>query len=317
MPVSRRQFISSSCAAAAFSPTFWRPASARMSFEDRFLSIMQLAERLQLLEPRSARAAGNHRTTDLATVVLNGLEAGTSTPEIRSLVRQAGSLLSALNRASREVKALSEGRRAYDFQILKGDYRDKFKNCALRPEHKSEIDGACSFILSPRAKRRYADVADDRKNVRKVPWYLIAAIHFREASSNFLGHLHNGDRLDRLTTDVPRGRPKQRPWPPSPWDPVAAWKISALDALPDLPVVTSWTVEQTLWGFERYNGMGCRDRGIPSPYLWSYSQYYQAGGYSSDGNYSSTWVSKQAGLGLLIKALSERTDEVKLTYEPV
>lgn len=71
-----------------------------------------------------------------------------------------------------------------------------------------------------------------------------------------------------------------------------------------------------LFGFEKYNGFGYRPHSVKSPYVWSYSQFYTKGGYPSDGQWSDGYVSKQAGLGLVTKALSGAApDEVKLEFE--
>ena len=46
---------------------------------------------------------------------------------------------------------------------------------------------------------------------------------------------------------------------------------------------------------ERYNGLGYRRRGRPSPYLWSYSGHYDKGKYVADGRFDPDAESKQCG----------------------
>jgi lysozyme family protein len=55
---------------------------------------------------------------------------------------------------------------------------------------------------------------------------------------------------------------------------------------------------------------------LNSPYLWSYSQYYSRGGYPCDNCWSDSFVSKQAGLAVIIKALSDAAPaDVKFVYD--
>ena len=61
-----------------------------------------------------------------------------------------------------------------------------------------------------------------------------------------------------------------------------------------------------LYSFEKYNGMGYRAKGINSPYLWSYSNYYTKGKYSDDGVYDPELVSQQCGAAVLLRRMSER-----------
>jgi lysozyme family protein len=144
---------------------------------------------------------------------------------------------------------------------------------------------------------------------------VIGAIHFREAGSNFLGHLHNGDNLRQKTKNVPANHPPG-PWPPNPWDARLAFRTSAIDALQKYKSVERWTVERALYTFESFNGFGYRDKNINSPYLWSYSDLYEKGGFPRDHYYDSNWVSKQAGLGLVIRAVSNAAlNENILTFE--
>jgi lysozyme family protein len=49
--------------------------------------------------------------------------------------------------------------------------------------------------------------------------------------------------------------------------------------------------------------MGYKKKGVPSPYLWSYTDQYQAGKYVADGKYDPTAVSKQPGVVAIMKAL--------------
>ena len=140
----------------------------------------------------------------------------------------------------------------------------------------------------------------------------------RHVSFHFMGHLHNGDFLKARTVQVPRNQPNPPAvWPPQPWDAEKAWKISAENALHPFRNVPSWSVERMLYVFEGYNGWGYRDHpGFVTPYLWNYTKFYAGGGYPCDHCWSATYMSKQAGLVSIIKAIADAApSEAKLTFE--
>ena len=60
-----------------------------------------------------------------------------------------------------------------------------------------------------------------------------------------------------------------------------------------------------LFPWEKYNGMGYRPFGVPSPYLWSFSSIYTSGKYVADGRFDPTVVSKQSGAAVMLKALEK------------
>ena len=68
--------------------------------------------------------------------------------------------------------------------------------------------------------------------------------------------------------------------------------------------VTDWSIQNCLVLFERYNGMGYKKKGLPSPYLWSYTQFYKKGKYAFDGKYDANLVSKQPGVAAIMKSLN-------------
>ena len=133
-----------------------------------------------------------------------------------------------------------------------------------------------------------------------IPWEVIAVIHSLEASLNFEGCLHNGDRIigtNRKTYNWPSGR-----------GPFATWEESAYDAIMMkkniIPI--SWTIGNTLDFLERYNGLGYRNyhKDVNSPYIWSGTNHYKKGKYVSDGKWSSSAVSKQVGAFVLLDGLN-------------
>jgi lysozyme family protein len=129
-----------------------------------------------------------------------------------------------------------------------------------------------------------------------VPWFVIAALHSRESDADFATYLGNGERLDRKTMLVPKGR--------GPFD---SWEAGAIDALAldGLDQVKTWSPERACFEIEKFNGFGYRKRGVRSPYLWSFSNHYARGKYVADGRFSATHVDEQCGAIPILKAIME------------
>lgn len=132
-----------------------------------------------------------------------------------------------------------------------------------------------------------------------VPWQVIAALHHREASGSFRCHLHNGDSLDARTVHIPRGRPIVG-------QPPFSWEYSAADALnmKNLREVDWDNLDEALDAIERYNGLGYRRKGLPSPYLWAGTNIYKGGKYVADGKYDPSAIDKQPGCVGILKGLN-------------
>ena len=135
-----------------------------------------------------------------------------------------------------------------------------------------------------------------------IPYYVIAAIHYRESTFSFNHHLHNGDPLTERTVHVPKGRPKMP-------DPPYTWEQSAIDALDDIAIENKnhvWSITNMLFQLEAYNGFGYRHvqiKPINSPYLWSGTNHYTVGKYASDGKFDPKLVDQQIGCAPIIKEL--------------
>ena len=180
------------------------------------------------------------------------------------------------------------------FDAVKGEYTALWAGLFIRPEHMSEARAMAQRIISHRS--RYDDVS----KATGVPWYVIGIIHAMECGLNFGQHLHNGDPLARRTFQVPKGRPTTHEGP-------FTWEESAIDALSydGLDKVHDWSVERIAYCLEVFNGWGYRNKGIHSPYLWSYTNCYTCGKYVRDGLWSSVAVSQQCGGMALLKCLIE------------
>lgn len=133
-----------------------------------------------------------------------------------------------------------------------------------------------------------------------VPWFMVGAIHNREAAMNFACVLHNGEKIigtGRKTRLVPAGR-----------GPFGSWEAAAIDALTMPPhaldKVAAWTLERMLYEIEKYNGWGYLGK-CNSPYLWSWTSEYSGGKYVADHVFSRTAIDVQAGCVAILKVLAE------------
>lgn len=172
------------------------------------------------------------------------------------------------------------------------EYKNKYDAMVVSPNKKGQLDLLVARILQN--KEKYQEV----QQITSVPWYVLGAIHYRESSLNFTRHLHNGDRLTARTIHVPAGRPVKGA-------PPFTWGESAIDAikLKSWHKVTDWSIENTLSLIEAYNGLGYKKRGLPSPYLWAWSNNYSKGKYVADGKFDPNFVDQQCGAAILLKSL--------------
>ncbi len=185
-----------------------------------------------------------------------------------------------------------------DYASLKAEYARMFRTLVVRPQYQQTVDWHLALIR--KSRDRYARVEAQTG----VPWFFIAVTHGLEASFNFRAHLHNGDfPLTARTRQVPAGRPLV-------WLPPSDWESSAKDALSLLGYTgqKDWSLERTLYRLEAYNGLGYRSLGVPTPYLWSFSNHYERGKYVADGKFSPTAKSQQCGAAVLLKLLEDAGD---------
>ena len=197
-----------------------------------------------------------------------------------------------------ETQPAQPMRHSTRYAELQGEYARLFASAVPRPEHAERT--AWHLAMMRRARARYEAVGARVA----IPWYFIAAAHGLEASFNFRAHLHNGDfPLNSRTRQVPSGRP-------SVWLPPSDWESSAIDAMRLLGFAqqSDWSLPRTLYRLEAYNGFGYRRFGVPTPYLWSFSNHYERGKFVADGRWSATARSQQCGAAVMIKLLADGGD---------
>jgi len=172
-------------------------------------------------------------------------------------------------------------------------YAEKFKACTIKPEHEAEVRAEAGRIMV--ACQTYEEVV---KPFPSLPWWVVGILHSMECGLDFHTHLHNGDPLTHRTVQVPKGRPLSG-------QPPFTFVESAQDAVQydSLDKVQDWSPGNALVILENYNGTGYRRRGVPSPYLCSFTNEYRSGKYTSDVRYDPLAVSKQCGCAALMKVL--------------
>lgn len=161
--------------------------------------------------------------------------------------------------------------------------------------HKAQIlKNACDKIIENR-NTEFAPV----ERITNVPWYMVGALHCRESDLSFTAYLGNGDALTEKTKNVPAGR-----------GPFTSWLAGAVDALEydGLAGRTSWTIPLVLQLAEKFNGLGYLKHHpyTLSPYLWSFTNLYTHGKYSSDGHFDNNLVDQQPGVAAIILELRNR-----------
>ncbi len=176
---------------------------------------------------------------------------------------------------------------------LRDEYRHLFTTARVRDTHVGQVNQIVHGIVGQKA--RYQAVGTPLG----IPWWFVGVIHELEGGRNFHTHLHNGDPLTHKTVHVPKGRP--------PGNPPFTFEESARDALTmeGFAHKADWSMSQALFRLERYNGFGYRKPSINlhSPYLWSFSQHYTRGKFSSDGRFDANLVSLQCGTGVLLRTM--------------
>lgn len=182
-------------------------------------------------------------------------------------------------------------------------YRRMFNACQVDPGRESMLQDTLRRIEN--GMDQYLDVARRLKATNPQNFaYILGAIHWKEASCDFRGCLHNGEKIigtGRKTTIVPKGR-----------GPFATWAEAAIDAIG----IESkrWTkllsgsqdIGDILYALERYNGTGYisgAGKAETSPYLWACSNINDdRGKYVADGKFDpNASTQSTCGAALILK----------------
>jgi lysozyme family protein len=179
--------------------------------------------------------------------------------------------------------------------IAPADYGRAFWTAVLDQEKVQSVDASVDKIAAGRARlEAVADKVDS-------PWYVVGIVWLLETGGSFAAHLHNGDPLTARTVHVPAGRPITG-------QPPFSWEESAADAirLHRLDHLNSVDLASVLQAIERVNGLGYRNRGVSSPYLWAYTSAYTGGKFVAEGMFDPNAKAAQPGAVALLRRLQER-----------
>jgi lysozyme family protein len=188
-------------------------------------------------------------------------------------------------------------------------YRRMFAACEIDKGYEDAVAHDVRTVL--RGESRYR-VVEARTG---VPWWIIGCLHFKEASCDFDGILHNGEhgiigtdamRRNRKSTIVPKGV-----------GPFPTWEASAVDAIKEN---SRWKkiaaggrdIGEILYAAERFNGQGYLSQTSEagkenSPYLWARSNINDGfGKYVRDHVFDpNAPTNKTTGLAVILKELAK------------
>lgn len=175
-----------------------------------------------------------------------------------------------------------------DFAAIQAGYRNLWNRAEIVPAQLAAAKAAAAKIIAHKAVYQEIEVATG------VPWFMVGGIHDRESDCDFTTYLGNGQSLNEVTTQVPRGR-----------GPFSSFKLGAIDALTieGYTQIKAWTPEHILYGAEEYNGWGYTLHNENSPYLWAATTLQQRGKYDADGHYDPNLWDTQLGFVAVLKAI--------------
>lgn len=170
---------------------------------------------------------------------------------------------------------------------------------ALRPEYEAllasmqitrgpEVDHVAHKLLGFVNEGRYTSAS--LKTGVPIVW--MAASFEREASSDFTRQAAQGDPLNQVSHNVPRGL--------GPYTGPDAWGVAAavayhIDGL-DKVGAANWTFPLGCFEGELFNGFGPRGHSIHTGYLWAGTNHYVRGKYVADGVWDPNHVDTQLGM---------------------
>lgn len=182
------------------------------------------------------------------------------------------------------------------FAATKAGYHNLWAKCQIASNKQDEVSAVCKRIVANKTIYQLVE------KQTKVPWFLVAALHYRESNLNFSTYLGNGDPLTHPTTHVPAGR-----------GPFTSWLGGAVDALKydKLAGVTAWSIELALYCAEAFNGEGYElHHDENSPYVWAGTNLQQRGKYTSDGGFDPGAWDEQLGVAAVLKGLCKLDNTV-------
>lgn len=187
---------------------------------------------------------------------------------------------------------------AHPYETLKGEYAHYLAAMKVNPAKDAAIDAAARRILRPDNLEVYVAACEGTA----IPPAFIGTLELRESNCDPTRALGQGDRWDRVSVNVPRGKGPFK----SRLDAMRYYiHYDALDQNS-----APWSMEYACWKGEAWNGFGPRAHGRPTGYLWSattiYDKPWGAGGkYVSDGVWSASTYDVQLGIVPVLLRIGE------------
>ena len=172
----------------------------------------------------------------------------------------------------------------------------------MRVTRTSDVAFVADKLLKNVHDGRYGEVSIETG----IPQIWIATSFQRESSSDFTRSPAQGDRWDRVSVNVPRGRGPFKSWKEAARD---AYHLNGLDRVG----AANWTWALGCYYWELFNGFGYRDfHHMRSPYLFGGTNLQQLGKYTSDGKFDAGHMDTQ--LGVVPVAMRMAQLEPKLAF---
>jgi lysozyme family protein len=188
-----------------------------------------------------------------------------------------------------------------DFTAMIADSETRWGKCIILPSRLAEVTKVAQKLIEPSAKLRYQYV----EAATGVPWFIVAVIAERESDADFTKQLGQGDPLDQISKNVPKG---MGPYLNHPTDGPGhdAWHRCAVDTLQNTAPYTArwknWTEGGSLCILVQYNGLGywTYHNHMPSPYDWAATNQEKDGKYTGDGRFNPTVWDTQIGCAAML-----------------
>lgn len=189
----------------------------------------------------------------------------------------------------------------HPFSVLQSEYVGLLASMTLTRE--TAINDTAKRLIGFIDANRYKAGCDECG----VPQKDASASFEREASSNFRDSPAQGDPIDEVSRNVPRGLGPYATWVAAQ---VKAYQIDGLDKIG----LQNWTWARSCYEWELFNGFGYRSHGIHSPYLWAGSNIYTRGKYVADGVWSSSAIDAQLGVIPMMYRIAQLRPDLALPF---
>ena len=127
----------------------------------------------------------------------------------------------------------------YSFESVKDGYTRLFAEMSVVKV--ASANAQARTIIANKA--RYKGI----EQATSVPWFVIGCLHMRESNGDFSTYLGNGQKLNRVTTIVPKGR--------GPWATFEEGAYDALVTVEGLNTIKDWGPERCAYAMEKFNGL--------------------------------------------------------------